>query len=394
LVCHIIMPFTMLAASLLGEAVEYLTAAWRVPLLDRLPAFDPRPAGAFGIVATAHPTRAVSHVRFSRRLLDGSVIGAVFLFLASWFFAVSHLSADPAGDIRLLVVAMPVVMIAFFAAYAIQVGAKRALAVAAISLALPLALFEVHLGWHLSFFAGDVPTDMLVYTQTSPDMPMMMQEINTLSQERTGGYNLPIWYSSATVWPMNWYLRDYVAAGSAHFLGNSLTTPPPDDAAIVMVAQEDFGPWEDQNLTNYVRTDYVMRWWFPEEIYRSFTYSPPAPRPDYPGLWKPGIVPAHTDPATGKVIAAAPGDVRPTWSDTLKKAWQSIKALANGPKTTRVYAANAQNTPQDVTTTTPEPAANLWRFVALREPQHTIESYNFHLYVRKDLVREFNGIRY
>ncbi|MGI8691209.1 MAG: flippase activity-associated protein Agl23 [Thermomicrobiales bacterium] len=403
LVCHIILPFTILAASLLGEAVEYLTAAWRMPVRDRLPAFDPRPAGAFGIVATARPTRTASHVRVSRRLLDSSVIGGVILFLTGWFFAVSHISANPAGDIRLLLLAMPVILIAFFAAYAIQVGLKRALAVAAIAVAIPLALFEVHLGWHLAFFAGDVPTDMLVYTQTAPDMPMMMREINTLSKERTGGYGLPIWYSSATVWPMNWYLRDYVTTPSAtdptsmaaHFMGSSLTAPPPDDVAIIMVAQEDFsaaGGWEDQYLTNYERTDYAMRWWFPEEIYRSFTYSPLAPRPDYPGLWKPGIVPAHTDPTTGKVVAAAPGDVRPTWGDTLKKAWQSISALGNAPHTTQVDANGVQTV---VPTTAPEPASNLWRFVALREPPHVFDPpYGFHLYVRKDLVREFNGIRY
>jgi hypothetical protein len=360
-------------------------------VLAGLPAFNPRPSGAFGIVATARPTREISRVRISRRLLDGSVIGALMLFLTGWFFAVSRISANPAGDIRLLLLAMPIIVIAFFAAYALQVGLKRSLAVAAIGVAVPLALFEIHLGWHLSFFAGDVPTDMLVYTQTAPDIPMMMGEINTLSKERTGGYDLPIWYSSATVWPMNWYLRDYVQSGAAHFLGSSLTAPPPDDAAIVMVANDDFGPWEDQYLTNYERTDYVMRWWFPEEIYRSFTYSPPAPRPDYPGLWKQGIVPAHTDPATGKVVAAAPGDVRPTWGDTLRKAWQSIAALARGPQMTQF---NASGNPTATPTMSPEPASNFWRFVALREPPHTIESYNFHLYVRKDLVREFNGIRY
>jgi len=394
LVCHIILPFTILAASLLGEAVEYLTAAWRSPVRHGLPAFNPRPAGAFGIVAAARPTREISRVRVSPRLLDSGVIGAVVLFLTSWFFAVSRISANPAGDIRLLLLAMPIVLIAFFAAYTIQVGVRRALAVAAIGLALPLALFEVHLGWHLAFFGGDTPTDMLVYTQTSPDIPMMMREINTLSQERTGGDNLPIWYSSATVWPMNWYLRDYVATGAAHFLGSSLTAPPPDDAAIIMVANDDFGPWEDQNLTNYERTDYVMRWWFPEEIYRSFTYSPPAPRPDYPGLWKQGIIPQHVDPTTGKVVPAAQGEIRPSWGDTLKKAWQSIRALADPPQTQRVYQTNARGESVDTTLSTPAPASNFWRFVALREPPHTIDSYNFHLYVRKDLVREFNGIRY
>jgi predicted membrane-bound mannosyltransferase len=374
LVCHIILPFTILAASLLGEAVEYVTALWRERATDTVPSFAPgRPAGAFGIVAAAPPVRvaSASRIRVSRRLLDCGVIGGVVVLLTGWFFAVSRVSANPAGDIRFLVVALPVILLAFFAAYALQFGVKRSLSVAAIAIVLPLALFEVHLGWHLAFFAGDTPTDMLVYTQTAPDIKRMMTEVNTLSQERTGGYNLPIWYSSSTVWPMNWYLRDYQATGAGHFLGSSLTAPPPDDAAIVMVANEDFGPWEEQNLQNYERTDYVMRWWFPEEIYRSFTYSPAAPRNDYPGLWKPG--PNGTA-------------VRPTWGDTLKKAWQSIRTLGDAPQT-------ASKT-QIGSTPSPAPASNLWRFVALREPQHTIDSYNFHLYVRKDLVREFNGIRY
>jgi predicted membrane-bound mannosyltransferase len=394
LVCHIIMPFTILAASLLGEAVEYLTATWRFGATDRLPALEARPAGALGIVATARPVRATSRVRISRRVLDGAVLGGVVLFLTGWFFAVSHISANPQGDIRLLLVAMPVILIAFFAAYAIQFGLKRSLAIAAIAVVIPLAFFEIHLGWQLSLFSGDTPTDMLVYTQTAPDIPMMMSEINTLSQERTGGYNLPIWYSSATVWPMNWYLRDYVAAGSAHFMGSSLSAAPPDDAAIIMVANEDFGPWEDQYLQNYERTDYVMRWWFPEEIYRSFTYSPPAPRPDYPGLWKSGTIPAHTDPKTGQLIPATSGDIKPTWGDTLKKAWQSIAALGRAPQSAPTTQFDAKGEPTVTQVTSPEPASNLWRFVALRQPQHTIESYNFHLYVRKDLVREFNGIRY
>jgi hypothetical protein len=381
LVCHIILPFTILTASLLGEAVEYLTATWRVRMTDRIPTLNLRPsgAGALGIVATARPMRVAGRLDVSRRLLDGCVIGGTVLFLTGWFFAVSRISANPQGDIRLLLLAMPVILIAFFAVYALQFGLKRSLSVAAVAVALPLALFEVHLGWQLSLVSGDTPTDMLVYTQTAPDIPMMMREIDTLSKERTGGYSLPIWYSSATVWPMNWYLRDYVASGSAHFMGSSLTASPPDDAAIVMVANEDFGAWEDQNLQNYERTDYVMRWWFPEEIYRSFTYSPTAPRPDYPGLWK-------TD-ASGK-------DVKPTWSDTLKKAWQSIAALGRAPQTTMSTQFDAKGEPKVVSVTAPEPASNFWRFVALREPPHTIESYNFHLYVRKDLVREFNGIRY
>ena len=380
LVMHIILPFTVLAASLLGEAIEYLTALWRAHAPDGIPAFRAvRPAGALGIVATAPRLRAAGGVRISGRVRDGALLGAVVLFLTGWFFTVTRVSDNPQGDIRLLLVAMPVILVAVFAAYGVRYGWKRSLAVAALAVALPLAVFEVHLGWNLSLASGDTPTDMLVYTQTSPDIARMMREINTLSQERTGGYNLPIWYSSATVWPMNWYLRDYMATGAARFFGTSLSSPPPEDAAIIMVGNEDFGAWEEQNLQNYERTDYVMRWWFPEELYRAFTYSPPAPRPDYPGLWK---------------VDASGKEVKPTWGDTIAKAWSSIRALADGPQTTVTQKSGPNGEPVPATTTTPAPTTSLWRFVALRQPPRTIDSYNFRLYVRKDLVPQLNGIRY
>ncbi len=380
LVDHIMLPFIILAASYLGEAVEYLTARWRENAPDVFPAFRAvRPAGAFGIVATTPRLREESGAHVSPRTLDCTLLGAVVLLIGGWFFTVSRVSEDPRGDIRLLLLALPVILAAVFAVYGLRYGWKRSVAVAALSIALPLALFEVHLGWHLSFYGGDTPTDMLVYTQTSPDIPRMMGELDTLSKERTGGYEMPIWYSSATVWPMNWYLRDYMATGAAHFFGASLSNPPPEDAAIVMVANEDFGAWEEQNLQNYERTDYVMRWWFPEELYRAFTYSPRAPRPDYPGLWKVNDL--------GK-------EVPPTWGDTIVKAWSSIRALADPPQTVRAYGQTTGGPPTDAETTTPAPTTNLWRFVALRQPPHTIDSYNFHLYVRKDLVRQLNGIRY
>jgi len=199
-------------------------------------------------------------------------------------------------------------------------------------------------------------------------------------------------------WPFDWYFRDMKAisyypqdpAASNYYDWSKPQTGPLPPVLITNDQTITKQGFLDATKAKYVSEKFLLRWWFPEEIYRSFTYSPLAPRPDYPGLWKPGIVPAHTDPATGKVVPAAPGDVRPTWGDTLKKAWQSISALGNAPQTTRTTQVDANG----VQTTTPEPAANFWRFVALREPPHTIESYNFHLYVRKDLVREFNGIRY
>ncbi len=67
-------------------------------------------------------------------------------------------------------------------------------------------------------------------------------------------------------------------------------------------------------------------------------------------------------------------EVKPSWSDTLKKAWQSIRALGDRPVTVTSTQFDANGEPKPVPVRRPHPASNLWRFVALREPQHTIES--------------------
>lgn len=389
LVMHIILPFTVLTASLLGEAIEHLTAFWREAAAEHR--FTPRivrPGAALGIVANPPRTRESATLRLAPRAADGCMIGGIALLVICWFFGLNRLTNNPQSDIRLLLLALPVGLLAITALYALQVGVKRAVSIAALAVALPLVLLELHLGWHLSFFGGDTPTDMLVYTQTSPDMPRMMGEINELSRQVTGRSDgLIIDDSASTIWPMNWYLRDYIAAGNVHTFGGQavgqpqMTAPPADNVAIVMVGNDDFGNWEDQYLTNYQRTDYVMRWWFPEEYYRAFAYSPDAPRPDYPGLWK-------VDPTTNKEVPA-------TWSDTVKKAWSSITATGGVAQVTTEPTLGANGEPGPPTTKiTPAPTTTLWRYFALREPPMTVGSFNFHLYVRNDLVPVFNGIRY
>lgn len=390
LVLHLIVAFTVLVASVLGEAVEHLTAVWRegAEAASDFLLTPIRSVRALGIVANPPVMLPLGGVRVTSRARDLTALSVTMLGIVSWFFILNRVTENPRGDIRFLFVAGPLLLIAGFTLYALRFGAKRAWSLAALAVALPLALLELHLGWHLSFVSGDVPTDMLVYTQTAPDIARMQGEVNLLSRQITGNdHGLVVMDSTSTVWPMNWYLRNYIAANNVRTFGGlgagqpQMTAPPADDVAIVMVGNDEFGAWEDQQLSNYQRTDYVMRWWFPEEFYRSFTYSPDAPRPDYPGLWKP-------DAITGK-------DAPPTWGDTIIKAVSSIIVLGNGSTsiTQATTLANGEPGPPEEKVTA-APTSLLWRYFALREPPQTVGSFNFHLYVRNDLVPTFNGIRY
>jgi hypothetical protein len=187
---------------------------------------------------------------------------------------------------------------------------------------------------------------MLVYTQTSPDVARMMNELDQLSYELTGGKDLEIWYDDKTSWPLQWYLRDYP---NKRYFGGSMTGPP-DDAAVVIVSNDRLGAVEDY-LSGYTRQEYVLRWWFPEnETYRNFAIAPELA----PGLsaWK------SADQPHGPF-------------DVIGSIFDSIG-----------------------TQFTPEGQQRLFRLMMYRDLPGTIGQYNYNVYVRNDLLPFFNGIRY
>ena len=183
---------------------------------------------------------------------------------------------------------------------------------------LTLALAQVHVAWRLVYREGDVPKDMLVYTQTSPDMHRMVEELTTLSAITTGGRDLEIWYDdrNGTSWPMQWYLRDFP---NRHLYGGTIAGPP-DDVPVVLVARDNRSSVEPY-LEGYTAQEYVLRWWFPEEIYRDFAIAPEispsqsawgsADNPHGPGAIAASIAESlsHLGTHGGSAAALSAGDV-------------------------------------------------------------------------------------
>jgi hypothetical protein len=73
----------------------------------------------------------------------------------------------------------------------------------------------------MSFYEGDIPRDMLIYVQSSPDVAQAVEDVGLLSRELEGGLDMQIWYDSGTSWPMQWYLRNY---SNRRFYGTELST--------------------------------------------------------------------------------------------------------------------------------------------------------------------------
>jgi hypothetical protein len=216
-----------------------------------------------------------------------------------------------------------------------------------------LLLLQVHAGWRTAFLEGDVPKDMLIYTQTSPDVSRMVREIDALSAELTGGKGMEVWYDSGVSWPLQWYFRDY----PNRQLRNGPLSGPPDDVPVVIVTNDRLGSMEPY-LDDYTAQEYVLRWWFPEDIYRDFAIAPEIP----------------------------PG----------RSAWDGSEEQRNPVAIVRSIFDSAASL------LTPEGQQDLYRLVMYRDLPLPIGArdgnydgtYRYTMFVRNDLLPILNTIRY
>ena len=247
----------------------------------------------------------------------------------------------------------PAIAIVLLAANYAWRGPRRTGLAALAAVTIGLSLLQVHTAWRMNYQEADVPKDMLVYTQTSPDVARLMNELDRLSEETTGGKGLKIWYDSGVSWPMQWYLRDYT---NKEFKGTSLPKDGdgnpvaiPSDVSVVIVSNAYERGFKD-SLEGFTAQEYVLRWWFPEETYRDFAIAPELP--------------------------------------VGRSAWTSSED-PNGPLA--ILESIGDTIEHQLT---PEGQLRLYRLLMYRDLDWPNGQYNFKVYIRNDLLPFFNDIRY
>ena len=334
IVIHIALPMTLLAASFVGDAIEHVEILW-----------------------AAWPRRA----RIDAVLLGGGVL----LLIATAFLSLAWASDGPfklvgtsyvkdlragAVDHWFVYVYFPWMLLAAVILLGIsRIGARSALSIALLAMVGAFCLAQIHSEWRLTYREGDVPRDMLIYVQTTPDVPMVTQQLQQLSQQATNGMGLSVWYDDVTSWPFNWYLKDFT---NRRYIGNSLPTTL--DAQVIIISDDVLTSQTKAQLSsNYTYQEYPMRWWYPEEnTYRRFAYAPDikdASRQNYQDSRKPPF----------------------TLFDVARSVWSSIWSMHR-----------------------PSEQGKIFRMVAYREVPSGFGAVNFRVYVRNDLLPYFNQIRY
>ncbi|HXG41419.1 MAG TPA: flippase activity-associated protein Agl23 [Dehalococcoidia bacterium] len=141
--------------------------------------------------------------------------------------------------------------------------AVRSPVATALALLAPLLMFGVKTGVTAAFQNGDVPRELLVYTQTSPAVPDVAQRIARLAEESGLGRDLPLAVDTTYAWPWQWYLRDY---RQLRFVTPGPGFQPPA-GSVVVLAYENAGYMQPYLDTYGPPYRYPLRWWFPE-VYR------------------------------------------------------------------------------------------------------------------------------
>jgi hypothetical protein len=150
---------------------------------------------------------------------------------------------------------------------AILMGRRWALGILALAITLGGAGYSVRSAFQLNFLWGDVPREMMIYTQTSPDVLRIVDRLEQASRRRGGGMDMPIWYDNETVW--DWYMRRFTGAQEQPA---GVIPSPPDDLMAMLIMEENLNDQNRGNLAGFRVQRYPLRWWFPEDaMYRLST---------------------------------------------------------------------------------------------------------------------------
>jgi len=193
------------------------------------------------------------------------ILGSAALISAGGLALVVYLPGGLAYHILRVLLAAAVVGAIVVAAW--PLGRSSAPFVAVVAVIGALAFFSVRTMIAAVYERGDVPRDMLVYTQSSPGLKDVADQINALADASGMGYDLPIAVDTTDsfAWPWAWYLRDYKAVSYSDFSNG----PPAGNFSVMLVAFANVGRAQDfaasQSTVQYGSPQrYPHRWWYDE----------------------------------------------------------------------------------------------------------------------------------
>lgn len=139
-----------------------------------------------------------------------------------------------------------------------------------VIIVIVLSGFTLKTGIVASFQNQDTPVEMLVYTQTSPIVRNIAQEIIATQSQNShmSPAKVTIDQTNGFTWPWTWYLRNHLSASFPQLTDTSDLSDTDSDILLIhsnnRISADTTLPEEfSEGIT------YPHRWWFPEDTYRN-----------------------------------------------------------------------------------------------------------------------------
>lgn len=147
--------------------------------------------------------------------------------------------------------------------------------IATISVAFLLLILTIRTSLITNYVNQSIPKELIVYTQTTPELINVLSFIETTSEITNKGemIHIVIDQTNGFTWPWIWYLRDY--QNVSYPSGFKNTTQLSNNPDIVIVHENNLSDIQKlQNIATFADKIVLRhRWWFPEfdETYRDLT---------------------------------------------------------------------------------------------------------------------------
>ena len=207
------------------------------------------------------------------------IAGVPVLMFSAYMLALAGTGGQPTGEAAtvVLLAGMAIALLIAAAIYvARRIGIAHTARIAAISAVAVLFLLTARASVMAAYQHGDVPVEMLVYTQTSPDISLLADQFSRAEgyEGDDRGISIAVDDTSGFTWPWAWYLRDSDRY-HANYRGISsetyaATSPTGEVLLVHSNNEEEVAPTLQGLYTEGQRIRH--RWWFPEHTYRNLTF--------------------------------------------------------------------------------------------------------------------------
>ena len=203
-----------------------------------------------------------------------TLIGVPLFLALLWNLAFLGLdSSETVASLQVdvLGMALALVVIALVAAgyfLARKIGPSVFATIGLVSIAAILLVLSGRAGLMAAFRHGDIPVEMIVYTQTSPDIHNLAKQL----REQDASEGVPIAAidgASGFHWPWYWYLRGREGIEYTNYGTTGMANPPRSPIALVHSTNKSTA---DPSFAEVYSEPQLLRqrWWFPEAVYRGY----------------------------------------------------------------------------------------------------------------------------